>query len=332
MPKSKRIQNLDALKGVAIILVMIGHCIVWNNMQDGIVYDAIKAIQMPLFMVVSGYTSGMMHNMDSYVLFRQKLGKRTIGYLVPFFTWIVILHIKELPQEIMATLFQIDRGLWFLMTLFILTVIMYTSMLIRDKTRFGKVGFLAVWGISAALLLLQNRAGNGFLGAGFTIYYMPFYFGGYVICKGYRLYREKEAEHIKKHTNYLITLFVFLLFLFLVVRFDMIVANNKIELLLQVLASIAGCLLCAQLVMLIPNGKIKEFLSFVGKYTLEIYVLHYHFATILGMQNRGLKLYSLPGIACVATTFVLMSVLTTGLIYIFKKFKITNLLLFGKLN
>ena len=55
----KRDEGLDAVKGFAILLVMLGHCIVLNNLSDPYLYDAIVAIQMPLFMAVSGFTAGV---------------------------------------------------------------------------------------------------------------------------------------------------------------------------------------------------------------------------------------------------------------------------------
>ena len=49
-----RSQTIDAIKGAAILLVMAGHVLVWNHMEDPYVYDVIKVVQMPLFIMVSG--------------------------------------------------------------------------------------------------------------------------------------------------------------------------------------------------------------------------------------------------------------------------------------
>ena len=50
--------SIDAVKGVAIVLVVIGHVFVHNHMEDPYVYDFIKAVQMPLFIIISGYLCG----------------------------------------------------------------------------------------------------------------------------------------------------------------------------------------------------------------------------------------------------------------------------------
>ena len=52
----QRNKAVDAVKGVAILRVMLGHSIVLNglNETDPYIYDVIKSVQMPLFMLVSG--------------------------------------------------------------------------------------------------------------------------------------------------------------------------------------------------------------------------------------------------------------------------------------
>ena len=55
MAKSARDSSLDAVKGFTILIVMLGHVLVLNKINDPVIYDWIKAVQMPLFMMVSGY-------------------------------------------------------------------------------------------------------------------------------------------------------------------------------------------------------------------------------------------------------------------------------------
>ena len=54
----QRNSSIDAVKGIAIVLVMIGHVFVHNHMEDAYVYDFIKAVQMPLIMIISGFLCG----------------------------------------------------------------------------------------------------------------------------------------------------------------------------------------------------------------------------------------------------------------------------------
>lgn len=334
---TKRNQSLDSLKGFTIILVMLGHCIVLNGMQDGIIYDAIKAVQMPLFMMISGYITGLTEKIDSLMKFAGRLQKRAVSYLIPFFSWIVILHVRHLPEEFANTLFQLDRGLWFLMTLFLLTAVMYLAILVRECTGLHRIGFILVWVLAFVGVLIQIRSGNTFLSPHLTIYYMPFYLCGYLIYRLYEIYREKTDNKIAGVILNLIYqrifgIFILVLFALLIFKYDMIVANNKWQLLCQMAASVCGCYLCYLLISMISINKVKEGLAFVGKYTLEIYVLHYHFATILGIQNMKLQLYSLEGAGYILLTFAIMCPLTAASIWLCKRFWIIDLLLFGKMK
>ena len=336
-----RNQNLDALKGVAILLVMLGHCIVLNQMEDGIIYDAIKSIQMPMFMIASGFTVGMVKRIGNMQLLANKISKRAIAYLVPFFSWLLILHWNQLPKIIIAILFQLDRGLWFLMVLFILTTIMYLALAVRDMTPLKTPGFFMVWGIASALILYQYRSGNTFLSPHLTVYYMPFYFLGYILYQCYRfhdiqMWRKgkgiRKTEPTKRDRIIMLAsaFAACCVFAVLIVQKDMIIAANTFELLLQMTASLCGCYLCIILVRMLPDGKVKKGLAFVGNYTLEIYVIHYHFAQILGMADKNLSLYTLQGAGVILLTFLIMCVLTAVSIWLLKQLWITDLLLFGK--
>ena len=77
--------SIDAIKGVAILLVMFGHVFVHNHMEDPYIYDFIKAVQMPLFIIISGYLCGQGRKIENFQTYRYVLGKRIISYLMPFF-------------------------------------------------------------------------------------------------------------------------------------------------------------------------------------------------------------------------------------------------------
>ena len=125
-----RSQTIDALKGIAILIVMLGHVLSWNHMEDGYLYDAIKVVQMPLFILVSGYLCGIGRPVRTWADYGRVLKRRALAYLVPFFFWIILQHPLTAASHIAETLFALDKGLWFLMTLFLLNVMLYTAQLL----------------------------------------------------------------------------------------------------------------------------------------------------------------------------------------------------------
>ena len=134
--KAGRDISLDAVKGFAILLVMLGHCIVLNGLADPYLYDAIAAVQMPLFMAVSGYIAGLKkpEAVERPDLAKRAavLGKRSISYLVPFFSWMVIVSFPHCLKELKTELFHLDYGLWFLATLWIVNLVCMIAALLAD--------------------------------------------------------------------------------------------------------------------------------------------------------------------------------------------------------
>lgn len=330
--EGKRDRSVDAVRGFAILLVMLGHCIVLNHMEDGYLYDAIKAVQMPLFMAVSGFVLGR----RELFITAQELGrqtvKRAVSCLVPFVSWIFVTNVTDFPAKLIRVLYQPDTGLWFLLTLFLLSVMVYLALFVKDGLHGGWIGFDLVILAEAVLLALYYLSGNTFLGPALAINYFPFFVGGFFAGKLWGMQGTGEDGKYRKRLPGWIEAVCGVLFVFLVIKYDMVYAGNRLEWLIQLAASALGSFVCFCLIYHLREGRIKKSLSFVGTYTLEIYVLHFRFARILGMQDAGLSLYSLKGVCVVVVTFVLMSVLTAFFILVFKQLAVTDLLLFGKVR
>lgn len=337
----KRDDALDAVKGFAILIVMLGHCIVLNNLADPYFYDAIAAVQMPLFMAVSGFTAGRkpLDFSRKPDLKRQfsTFSKRTVSYLVPFFIWLWLTHLTNPFAELKLQLFALDRGLWFLMTLWIVTLVTMAASYAADCAawKFGKSNvakgmmrflvFGIITGICYIGFVLQGRSGNTFLSPSLTVKYLPFYVAGYL----WALY---AAPFISRYKTVLNLFWIAALcgFVYLIAAFDMIAVRGAGDLLIQMAASFLGVYICFYGIYHFAAGGLKKLLSFVGQYTLEIYVLHFRFARLLGFGDKGLKLYSLEAIGWVAAAFIVMSLLTAACIFLIKKVRVLDLLLFGK--
>ena len=333
--KGTRSQTIDAIKGAAILLVMAGHVLVWNHMEDGYVYDVIKVIQMPLFIMVSGYLCGIGRKVRSLSDYGRILKKRALAYLTPFFFWIILLHPRHPFSSIVRVLFDLDEGLWFLMTLFILTVMIYTAQLAGSGVRRWKEGrfakyaaaaFWAVYLILAAFVLLETLLGWQFLSPGLTRLYLPFYLLGYLAGECRELL-EKIPDVLKK----LLCAFSLLGLIFMAAVWDLQDVGSLMLLGRQLAASVLGCLAVSLLLAFLKDGRLKRFLAFLGGYTLEIYVLHFHFATVLN-QGKEYSLYTWEGFGFALASFAVMSLITAVIILVTKKFWLLDFLLYGKVR
>lgn len=322
-----RSQTIDALKGIAILIVMAGHVLSWNHMEDGYVYDAIKVIQMPLFILVSGYLCGIGRRVRDLTGYGAVLKKRALSYLVPFFFWIVLQHPLHPFANIWETLFCLDKGLWFLMTLFLLNLMTYTAQLAGSKAgQFEKQVFWLVYMGLGTFVVLETLLGWEFLSPGLTRLYFPFYLAGYLAGE----YKEQIGRISKTVKGAAFGISAAGL-LALVIFCDLLDVSSLLLLGRQLAASFLGCYVVICLTTLWKNGKGKSFLAWLGGYTLEIYVLHFHFATVLN-QGKNYELYTWEGLLFALASFAVMSFITAVIIIVTKRIPLLDFLLYGKLR
>ena len=337
----QRNNSIDAIKGVAILLVMFGHVFVHNHMEDSYVYDFIKAVQMPLFIIISGYLCGQGRKIVNIREYGTVMKKRAIAYMVPFFVWLTVMHLDNLPEAYKIIFVQLDYGLWFLAVLFILVFMVYTAqllseMLIIKNWLLSEIVFWGIYGVLALILVVQILTGNSFLSPYLTIIYVPFYMIGYVVGKygkAVLCWGTRQNGKLDCKNNRAVQLFVMLssaLFLYLVAARNLNSMETKMDTLIQMIASVLGCVGIIYGILWLRNGKIKNIFAKIGEYTLELYVIHYHFANMLNFNHKRYDFYTIEGFFFVVLSFIAMSAVTFVFIWLLKKVRIFDFLLFGK--
>lgn len=337
----QRNNSIDAVKGIAIVLVMIGHVFVHNHMEDAYVYDFIKAVQMPLFIIISGYLCGQGRKISDVKTYGKIMGKRAVSYLVPFFAWLTVMHLGNLAEAYKTIFVQLDYGLWFLAVLFILTFMVYTAQLAatickEKKPVLSELIFWGVYGIFCVILVVQILMGNTFLSPYLVIIYVPFYMLGYVFGnygKKFLCWDKIESGKIDCRNNRIIQIGIVVMaavFLYLVAARNLNSMETKLDILVQMIASVLGSAAIIYGTLWWKDGKIKNIFAKIGGYTLEIYVIHYHFANMLNFNDKQYDFYTLEGFVFAAASFLAMSAATFASIWVMKKFKILDFLFFGK--
>ena len=176
----QRLFFLDALKGILIILVILGHAIQGYEIeyQHDILFRIIYSFHMPLFFLISGYLT--------YKGYYDKklIRKRFIQCIVPFLVWAILLPIyKYHTFDVSRTLIILkypDNGLWFLYNLFFYCLIFNKSERFADLLKCWQEVVLAI--LYVIILIIGGLLRTEF-NAVQICWYIPFFAIGYYIRK-----------------------------------------------------------------------------------------------------------------------------------------------------
>ncbi len=191
-PGSGRDAGIDALKGFAILLVVLGHSLeiadpglfVPNPSFRHHLGTLVYTFHMPLFIFLSGYvmTGG-----------KVRVGRSFVRLMVPFFTWMLLKFLftrsdyGRFARYVGDTLWGMaNEPLWFLWTLFFCYLLLIAVQYCGKRWRYGEeVGFLIMW-------LAINFIPSTRLGIPQLQYYFAFFALGYLAAK-----YKKELSGIK---------------------------------------------------------------------------------------------------------------------------------------
>lgn len=163
----------DVLRGFAIVLVVLGHCI-QEGSGEGFsenmlyfhdrLYQFIYSFHMPLFMMVSGYLGwGSMKRADTKDKRRRLLKARAVKLLSPIFLWtaidyargLVIGYIRVDVQSqaiVFAYFYSVLNNLWFLWAAFWCFIIVYAvHYFFKDSVLVYLAGFVLLFFIPDGL-------------------------------------------------------------------------------------------------------------------------------------------------------------------------------------
>ena len=142
----ERIKSIDFCKGIAILLVVLGHATEHTNasLSYDWLYEYIYSFHMPLFMFISGFV--FYKNKYNWI----DIKKRAYQLLVPFFVYQIIVSLIFSGNFSYATWFYNIKSpgqfLWYLLVLFYITTFFTILNIIffsRDKNDYITNGVVA---------------------------------------------------------------------------------------------------------------------------------------------------------------------------------------------
>jgi len=334
----KRNVTVDYIKGIAILLVVLGHTmsVCTFNSESSQLYNVIWSLQMPLFFLSSGYLTRFSKPIKDANDLKKYFKKRTLGYLFPFAVWTFAIRGVILKQysflNIKNLIFHMDIGYWFLFSLWTVCIVYGFSCYVSEKfsSQIAKSLsniFTYLIGMSV-LAVISLILGLSFLCIKLTLYYMPFFYAGVLFGKN-----QNNISSLKNYSKF-VELFAALsaiMYLLLLVRFNSFyISENLIGIFIRALTSLTGCcFVCFSVSKLNLKGLPNRLLNFIGQHSLEIYLIHDIFLSIFKLAPIP-EFTSIKGLIVCVINYIITLVITITITFLLNANRFLKFLLFGK--
>lgn len=320
-----------------MLMVVAGHTMTGSTVhsENSFLFNVVWSLQMPLFMLISGYVTRYSRGIASLPGF---IGSKSVAYLVPWACWTFLVRGMIFGQanylDIKWLLWNMDSGYWFLFSLWTITMIFGAAN--HAAKRFAKgserselvlttAGYLLGM---AVLVAIGWTAGLSFLCIKLTLYYMPFYYAGYLFGKMQGSLEQKAAYAAWKD---MITAICLVVWLTVLAHVDLYtIADNLRGILIRGLSSLSGCVAVCGLVSAFSTKHTGErYIVWVGQHSLEVYLLHYLLLNQVKLVERP-EFNTAMGMGIAAVNYVLTLVLCSLLIELLNRNRVIKRVAFGK--
>lgn len=262
-----------------MFLIVMSHLSLFSfALGDGpmIKYMIIPGLQ--LFMVISGYFT----NPEKINIVKR------LKLLIPFLLFGGIYNYIYIGANLWEMMCEIAKnGYWFLWELVLFNIIVWFIHKCHIKLLYG---FISVEMISLILyfLFLRHTVIGNIIGLFYWCFLLPFFFGGIYL-------KQLGIEKLMKNKNWILLSCICAVFLCCILRYYVFVEYWAVNITNMIMA-FPTCLFLIMLTCTIESklkgqmfmGKslLKTIGSQIGRYTLEIYVLHYYIIYYIKLQKE----------------------------------------------
>lgn len=294
-----RLREIDILKGVAMLLVMLGHSFLqvpfcsldvapWSKWLN----DAIYSFHMPLFFVVSGF---LYNKTGEEKPMAALLGGKAVRLFVPYICVTVVVMAAKLIAPSGMTEHLLSHGVmnnikflfvdcgnrWFVYILFLTFVV---AILMRRILR----NVLARWLLVAALLVFVSIEATGLNVIDLTMRFLPFFVIGMWLRERYGMYCRLMSSGWYMFVSVVA---------FMALNVVLVPQVNVIPCFKYIFMPITGVnmtwLVCYRL-RNAGNTALMRYLLYIGKYSLQFYLLLFPVAVIGYLLGVVLQMTNVP--------------------------------------
>jgi fucose 4-O-acetylase-like acetyltransferase len=283
----KRLLYIDRLRGINILLMVMGHSLMFNLLkpEQNKVFVWGTTFRMALFMFLSGYianktiTSKIFDNYGLFVL------KKMRTLLIPFFCWPLLINNFFLTEKndfnLIDKCYEMIKyptdSFWFLWFLFFITIIFTAFLYI---TNFIKIKYKLFLDLSVSAILLILLLPIHYLG---SIYYIDYFiFNCFFFFFGVIISRHMILQKFILHN--LVFTAALILFLCVAGRY-LYLGKSTLNLFFKLIAAVSGILVFYFINYKITWHQIVDrYLMYWGRNSIVIYTTHFAIIYILPRQ------------------------------------------------
>lgn len=288
-----RIQYIDAMRGFTMIMVVFAHVLNFSlDLGDKTVIGRFfSTFRMPLFFFISGYISYKSMEIWSLSYYKECMRKKSFVQIIPaliFFT-IYCLIIREYDMKtIIHKISTINfEGYWFTFSLFVMFIIYYTISILGkllNKAAFLDTSIIILSILGVYLVTFDVQLPHAIRNA--AQYFQFFSLG--LLCKKHNIIFIKFLSNDIVKTIMIIAF----LFCFYLCCNEQVIGNPFLYLVIRkMLVRYLGLFVCFMFFYckrdyFNTTNTISNTLQFIGRRTLDIYLLHYFFIPIIPSISR----------------------------------------------
>lgn len=249
--EENRNQFVDIMRGIAMLLVVLGHTMTGCTVdsQKSFLFNIIWSLQMPLFILISGYVTKYSRSISDGKGLWKYMKRRTIAYMFPWAVWSFVVRGIIFGQDgflnVRSLLWNMDSGYWFLATIWTISMIFGITSFFAERAGKGnmlKKQIILLMCYLAGMVLLVGIGvllGMSFFAIKLTLYYMPFYYAGFL----YGQFDDKimESDNGKRIIDCAVAI-CFIIWLFVILRVSLYeMSDGGFGIILRAATSLSGC-------------------------------------------------------------------------------------------
>ncbi|MBR5957418.1 MAG: acyltransferase family protein [Salinivirgaceae bacterium] len=342
MIEKKRIVWADALKGILIILVVLGHSIgasmtkLGNSFADDYLWNLIYSFHMPTFIAISGFLALRKNSTGGGITpWHSTMWRRFRQLMIPFLLWsIALFFVNHNVSYYYEYLQYPQKALWFLWALFFIAIIFAGVDTIAIKLKINQeVTMIICWTLLVVVMFAMPDAKL------FGVEYVAYYFFFYLL--GYYLHKYSERLVIKRG---LIIAFVGILWFALgsifysqglpkQLQFITIIPHSLLYYIYRITTAILAVFFLFSLLIKIfeKEDRSAKYIVQIGKVSLGIYAVH----MVIRFKLVDMVVSLIPNISywpLMIITFCLLLLVSYCVVWILGKWSVTATWLLGKLQ